>query len=256
LKTKTIIKVLSGILLIFAGGCTVNKIGNNQPEKLAAAENKPNVILVTISSLRKDHVSCLGYDRKTTPKFDEFAKSNILFTNAFAASSWQMPAVGSIFTSMYPSDHGATHISNKLNAKVQTLASVLKKNGYYTAGFGCNPRLTSEYGFDNGFDFYDDYSVSMMLSSMSFGQKGGIEIDKRRTNDLVNDAVIRWLGNNTHKPFFLSVHYYDTHWDYLPDEPFNTLFDPDYAGDIDGHQYLLHSHFTATCLLTEMLNIS
>jgi len=234
MKTRSIIQILSGILLIFAGGCSVHNLKNTPQEKLTITKNRPNIVLVTISSLRADHVSCLGYTRETTPNFDRFAKDNILFTNVFATSSWQMPAVGSIFTSLYPSEHGATHINNKLSPNVQTLAGVLKENGYYTAGFGCNPRLTGDYGFDRGFDFYDDYSVDMMLSSMSFGQEDSIEINKRRTNDLVNDAVIRWLSNNTHNPFFLSVHYYDNHWDYLPPPPYDTLFDPDYTGDIDG----------------------
>ncbi len=234
MNTKSIIKVLGAILLVFAGGCSVHNLKSDHQEKLAAIENSPNVILVTISSLRADHVSCLGYERQTTPNFDKFARDNILFTNVFATSSWQMPAMGSIFTSLYPGEHQATHINNKLDQNVQTLAGILKENGYYTAGFGCNPRLTSDYGFDKGFDFYDDYSVDMMLSSMSFGQEDSIDINKRRTNDLINDAVIRWLANNTHKPFFLSVHYYDNHWDYLPPPPYDTLFDPDYTGDIDG----------------------
>lgn len=234
MKTKTIIKLLSIILLTFAGGCSVGNLKGSDQEIFAVNKNSPNVILITINSLRADHVSSLGYDRQTTPNFDKFAADNLLFTNAFATSSWQMPAVGSIFTSLYPSDHGATHINKKLSSKVQTLAGILKENGYYTAGFGCNPRLSADYGFDKGFDFYDDYSAAMMLSSMSFGQEDAIDINKRRTNDLINDAVVRWLQNNTHRPFFLSVHYYDNHWDYLPPPPYDTLFDPDYTGDIDG----------------------
>jgi len=234
MQIQSVIKILSGILLVFAGGCSVNNLQSQSQEKLAPTANMPNVILVTISSLRADHVSSLGYDRQTTPNFDKFAKDNILFTNAFATSSWQMPTVGSIFTSLYPGEHGATHINKKLSRNVLTLAGILKENGFYTAGFGCNPRLSADYGFDKGFDFYDDYSVSMMLSSMSFGQAESIDINKRRTNDLVNDAAIRWLQKNTHKPFFLSVHYYDNHWDYLPPAPYDTLFDPDYAGYIDG----------------------
>ena len=234
MNIRLVIKILSCIILVSSGGCRIDNLQTVKPEKLKQVKNRPNVILITISSLRADHVSSLGYDRQTTPNFDRFAKDNIIFTNAFATSSWQMPSVGSILTSLYPTKHGATHINNKLGQKVRTLAEILKENGFYTAGFGCNPRLSADYGFDQGFDFYDDYSVLMMLSSMSFGQEDSIDINKRRTNDLVNDAVVRWLQNNTHKPFFLSVHYYDNHWDYLPPAPYDTLFDPDYQGDIDG----------------------
>ncbi|MHC4396868.1 MAG: sulfatase [Planctomycetota bacterium] len=234
LKIRLVIKILSCVILVFAGGCRIDNLQIVRPEKLTQIKNRPNVILITISSLRADHVSSLGYDRQTTPNFDRFAKDNIIFTNAFATSSWQMPSIGSIFTSLYPTEHGATHINNKLGQEVRTLAEILKENSFYTAGFSCNPRLSGDYGFDQGFDFYDDYSASMMLSSMSFGQEDSFDINKRRTNDLVNDAVVRWLQNNTHSSFFLFVHYYDNHWDYLPPTPYNAIFDPDYQGDIDG----------------------
>ena len=234
MKRQTFLRILGCVFFVFVGGGSVNHVERLEREKLTSIKNRPNVILIIISSLRADHVSSLGYERQTTPNFDKFAEGNILFSNAFATSSWQMPAVGSIYTSLHPTKHGATHINNKLNPKVQTLAGVLRENDFYTAGFGCNPRLSSDYGFDRGFDFYDDYSVSMMLSNMSFGRDDSFDINKSRTNDYVNDAVIRWLQNNTHSPFFLSVHYYDNHWDYLPPAPYDTLFDSDYAGNIDG----------------------
>ena len=201
---------------------------------LSRVTNNRNVILITISSLRADHVSSLGYSRGTTESFDNFAQQNILFAHAFATSSWQMPAMGSIFTSLYPSRHGATHINKGLDPNIPTLAEKLAENGFHTAGFCCNPRLSTEYGFARGFDYYDDYSIAMLLSNMSLDRTDSLDINKRRTNDLINDAAIRWVQNNTHKPFFLFVHYYDNHWDYLPPPPFNTLYDPDYTGDISG----------------------
>ena len=135
MKIRLAIKISSCILLVFAAGCGTNKLQTEKPEKLTQIKSKPNIILITISSLRADHVRSLGYYRDTTPNFDDFAEKNILFTNAFATSSWQMPAIGSIFTSLYPNEHEATHIDNKLSRKVQTLAEILKANGFYTAGF-------------------------------------------------------------------------------------------------------------------------
>ena len=191
-------------------------------------------MLVTINSLRADHTSCLGYHRSTTVNFDSFAKKNALFTNAFASSSWQMPSTGSIFTSLFSDSHGATHINKSMNQEVKTMAEILGENGYYTAGFCCNPRLSSTHGFAQGFDFYDDYSVSMILSSMNFNPAENFDINKLRTNDLVNDAVIRWLGNSKQEQVFLFVHYYDNHWDYLPPAPYDTLYNPNYNGSLDG----------------------
>lgn len=198
------------------------------------ADSRKNVILITISSLRADHVTCLGYNRDTTPNFDEFAKQNILFTNAFGTSSWMMPAHGSIFTSLYPSIHGATHIDNYLRNEPNTLAGILSDNGYYSIGFSCGPRLDREYGYGQGFDMYDDYSVVLMLESLAFGNKANLDINTQRTNDLINDAAVGWLKKTTHKPFFMFVHYYDNHWDYLPPSPYDKLYDSDYDGPIDG----------------------
>ena len=201
----------------------------------ASADDRPqyNVILITISSLRADHVGSLGYERDTTPNLDKFAKENILFSNAFAVSGWMIPAHGSIFTSLYPGRHGATHIENKLSNEHQTLAEILKKNGYYCAGFCCNPRLDDEHGFARGFDLYDDYSVQIMLESLAF-ENAAVDIDKQRTNALINDAAVNWLQNNSHRPFFMFVHYYDNHWDYTPPPPYRDLYDPGYTGPIDG----------------------
>jgi arylsulfatase A-like enzyme len=237
-----IVKIKSAfvtILLLTAvfvvNGCVGNKKMARQCD-IPISNSKKNVILITVSTLRADHVGCMGYGRDTTPNFDVFAKKNILFKNAFATSSWAMPSMGSIFTSRYPSQHGATHINKSLGADNYTLAQMLKDHGYYTIGFCCNPRLSSDYGFARGFDLYDDYSASIILQSMSFEKEDSLETNKRRTNDLVNDAAMRWLKNNTHKPFFLSVHYYDNHWDYLPPSPYNTLYDPNYKGTLDGRQ--------------------
>lgn len=215
------------------GGC--NLIGKgfgtrNRPKLKVRA----NVILITISTIRADHVSCFGYQRDTTPNFDKFGKSNTLFLNAFATSSWAMPTHGSIFTSLFPSVHGATGINKRLTDKFNTLAEILTANGYHCAGFCCNPRLSASRGFAQGFDIYDDYSVETTLNSLTLEGNGRFDINKRRSNDLINDAAIRWLQNNTHKPFFMFLHYYDNHWDYLPPEPYDKLYDGDYKGSIDG----------------------
>jgi arylsulfatase A-like enzyme len=194
------------------------------------------VIFITISTLRADHVGGLGYNRDTTVYLDSFAEKNILFRKAFATSGWMMPAHGSIITSLYPGCHRATHIDNSLDDEHHTLAEILRDNGYYCVGFCCNPRLDDEHGFAQGFDIYDDYSVSIMLDAMAFGIGQDVDINRRRTNDLINDAAIRWLQNNTHKPFFMFVHYYDNHWDYLPPPPYDRLYDPNYRGPIDGRQ--------------------
>lgn len=222
------------IVIICLTVALVSETARAKDDGTQVSDLSMNVILITISSLRADHVSCFGYIRDTTPNFDAFAKKNVLFRNAFATSGWMMPAHGSIFTSLYPSVHGAIHIDKSLGNEHYTLAEILADNGFYCVGFCCNPHLDREHGFAQGFDLYDDYSVSIMLESLAFGD--GVNINKQRTNALINDAAIRWLRNHTHRPFFMFLHYYDNHWNYLPPPPYSERYDPNYNGPIDGTQ--------------------
>ena len=110
MKKQSIIWIIICFILVLSESCSINKLNHQKERNFIAYSGQPNIILITISSLRADHVSCAGYNRQTTHNFDRFAKGNILFTNAFATSSWQMPAVGSIFTSLYPTDHGSSYV--------------------------------------------------------------------------------------------------------------------------------------------------
>ena len=184
--------------------------------------------MVTINSLRADRAEAM-------PFFEKFADENVRFSNMYATSGWMMPANGSVFTGLYPKGHGATHINKALDANSVTLAKVLKGNGYMTAGFCCNPRLSSSYGFAQGFDYYDDFTVDVILGNMAFdGEK--VDINKNRTNDIINDCARGWLGKNYDKKFFMFVHYYDCHWDYLPTEKYRKQFCGDYDGEITGRE--------------------
>jgi len=225
--------IFFAFVILFIPGCSF-ECGKVSKRGLVRDRTCPNVILITISSLRADHIGCFGYERQTSPFFDEFARENIVFTECFSTSSWMMPATGSIFTSLYPYEHKASHIDKSLSSESDTLAEVLSQEGYWTAGFCCNPRLSSERGFAQGFSYYDDYSFELLLDSVIFGEGGDVEINSSRSNGLINGAVTRWLGNNSHEPFFLFVHYYDNHWDYSPPSPYDELFDGDYNGDMDG----------------------
>jgi arylsulfatase A-like enzyme len=230
-KCSIVPSAITAVLVIAAPAL---KGGNVDVSGLQVSDPPGNVILITISTLRADHVSCLGYERNTTPNFDAFAGENVLFKNAFAVSGWMMPVHGSIFTALYPGLHGATHINKSLGDEHYTLAEILADNGYYCVGFCCNPRLDEDHRFAQGFDIYDDYSVSMIFRSLAFGHEKPFDINKQRTNALINDAAIRWLQNNTHKPFFMFIHYYDNHWDYLAPSPYCELYDPEYDGPVDG----------------------
>ncbi|MHC4478907.1 MAG: sulfatase [Planctomycetota bacterium] len=214
-------------------GVQLNSPAANQPK----ACDRPNVLMIAVETLRADHVGCLGYLRNTTPTLDGLAKQGVVFSRAMATSSWTMPTIMSVFTSLYPGLHGMTDWAKQLPAGTTTLAHVLKANGYITAAFVSNPALDGDCGFDRGFDLYDDFSVRLSLRSGLFGDSGRISTniyDGALTNDLVNRLAINWLQKNHSCRFFMFVFYFDAHHDYIPPPPYDTMFDPNYDGAIDG----------------------
>jgi arylsulfatase A-like enzyme len=198
---------------------------------------RPNVLLIGVETLRADHLGCLGYLRNTTPTLDRLAKQGVVFSRAMATSSWTMPTTMSVFTALYPGVHQMTGWDKKLPAATTTLAQILKRNGYRTAAFVGNPALDADYGFDRGFDLYDDFSVRLSLQSGLFADNEQVTkniYDGALTNEAVNRAAGNWLAGNYSQPFFMFVFYFDTHHDYVPPPPYDTMFDPNYDGTVNG----------------------
>lgn len=223
------------------GTCNSHNLTNITENSLSVKKTKqshqPNVLLIGVETLRADHVGCLGYRRNTTPTLDKLAKEGAVFSRAIATSSWTKPAVMSVFTSLYPAIHKVTDFHKKLSEKINTLAEMLKENGYITAAFVCSPNLDSCYGFSRGFNLYDDFSVQLSLLFNLFGYNNIAVQDiynEAVTNETVNRVALRWLQENHDKPFFMFVFYFDPHHDYIPPPPFDTVFDPNYKGSIDG----------------------
>ena len=215
---------------------TLRAEDNRSVADKAGQTGKPNVLLIGVETLRADHVSCLGYTRATTPTLDKLAKEGALFSKAIATSSWTMPTNMSIFTSLYPGVHKTTDYQKKLPQGRSTLADIMKTQGYTTAAFVSNPTLGSQYGFSQGFDLYDDFSVDLDLGLNLFedNDKGGKKVHNAMTSKAVNRSAISWLQKNYDNPFFMFVFYFDPHYDYIPPPPFDTIFDPNYDGRTDG----------------------
>jgi arylsulfatase A-like enzyme len=171
---------------------------------------RPNVLLITIDTLRADHLSCYGYPRATSPFIDTLASRGTLFENAYATSSWTAPAMASIFTGLYPRQHGVLHgfveakgrIANQetLSADFLTLAELLRDAGYTTFGVSSNGHMTDKTGFDQGFDHF---------TSMWFAW-----------SPAPNRAVENWSSQIRNAvPWFLWVHYFDPHGPYFARRP-------------------------------------
>jgi arylsulfatase A-like enzyme len=187
----------------------------------------PNVLLISIDSLRADHLSGYGYDRQTSPRIDELAQQGVRFSSAVTSSPWTLPSHMSLFTGLDALSHGVWQHNRRLASDVPTLTQALKASGYETGGVVAGPFLSASWGFGRGFDFYDDFSV---------GRLGGGADHRQITSPRVLDAAARWIGQWNDgaraKPFFLFVHFWDVHYDYRPPVPYDRAFETGYAGPI------------------------
>ncbi len=178
----------------------------------ARPANERNVILITVDTLRADHLGAYGYARNTSPNLDRFAKEGILFRYAFSHAPSTNPSFSSIMTSHYP--HETKVFSNfyLLPPGAVTMAEILKANGYHTAAINSHQSLRRGSGFEQGFDEYDDRLEDLVLGR------------QERIAPKTTLAAIKWLEDNYTKKFFLWVHYNDPHGPYTPPPPYNTMF--------------------------------
>lgn len=227
-------------------------------------DSRPNILLIVMDTARAQTV--LG-NEAVMPNFHEFASEGTLFTNAFSTAPWTLPSHASIFTGQYTSDHG-THAGNKeFDPDDATLAEELQKSGYQTIGFSNNVWISSEFGFDRGFD---TLRTSMQLveggadlgtiakENDGIGAQAGAAIKKLFRRDghrtlinglyskflreryddgarVTNWRIKRWLSRhgNQKQPFFMFVNYLEPHLEYEPPEKFKYRFLPDDLNESD-----------------------
>ena len=192
---------------------------------------RPDIVLVSIDSLRADHLSGYGYDRRTTPNLDALAETGLRFTDARSASPWTLPSHMTMFTGLWPLQHQVIEDDLALAPSVPVIAEALQKAGYATAGFASTIYVGGQYGFSRGFDSYQDYDLTESVNLAH----------SVRVNRVVDDALAWMKGNAAGKPVFLFVHIYDVHYPYLAPEPWDAKFD--YAGPVEELKYRSYQWF-------------
>jgi arylsulfatase A-like enzyme/Tfp pilus assembly protein PilF len=193
------------------------------------AANNLNVILVTIDTLRADHLGCYGDTGAETPNIDRIAAEGTRFTYTYAQVPFTLPSHASLFTSTYPMWNGVRDSAGPpLAAEQVTLAEVFKQNRYATGAFTAAFVVDGFFGLNQGFDTYYD-NFPPRDASMTAGEEAGLQ----RRADEVLAVALEWLKKNSQGPFFTWIHFYDPHHPYDPPEPFRSRhWDRLYDGEI------------------------
>ena len=190
-------------------------------------KSAPNVVLITIDTLRADHLGCYGYKQIKTPNIDGLAADSSRFERAYTVVPVTLPSHTAMLTGTYPMLSGMHDFSaNKLSPQQVTMATVLKQAGYATGAVVASAVLDSRFGLNQGFDFYYDHFDFSRLEESNLDEM-------ERPGNVVADQALDWLGKNSQKKFFLWMHLYDPHYPYRPPEPYSREYaSQPYDGEI------------------------
>lgn len=173
------------------------------------------IVLVSIDTLRRDHVGAYGYARPTTPRLDALAAQGLVLDDAVSSSSWTLPAHLSMLTGADPGAHGGIDLQHGFNRRLPILPDLLRAQGYATRAVTSHLYVSGVYGLDAGFDTLD------------FRQ------DRKAAE--VADRAMAQLDRVGDRPFFLFLHFYDPHWHYDPPPETLRLFEQSYGGTLSGN---------------------
>ena len=207
--------VLAGLalLLVLTGACSAPN----------AASGPPHVILITIDTLRADHLTSYGHPATRTPNLDGLAERGVRFDQVTTAAPTTLASHTSIFTGRYPRAHGVPRNGFTVHSNNVTLAEALGQSGYRTAGFIGSFALESRFGISQGFSHWDE-AFEQFVDGRNHDQN-------QRPAGAVTDAVLDWLDgvDADEAPLFLFAHYFDPHASYAPPAEFARAHVPDGA---------------------------
>ena len=247
---------LIGLVLTFGFMVEQRPIDVREVESLPVDGARPNVVLISLDTVRADRMSIYG-GRAATPHLNNFLQTATLYRRAAAPSNYTFASHASLFTGLYPSRHVAHFVEfieeRPLEIRFRTLAERLAGRGYYTMGVVANyGYLGSGMGLTRGFHYYD-YAAPVMflgesrdiylrhvardvIARFSSSQQADVRFHDARE---ITRRVSERLGRVQHagRPFFLFVNYMDAHWPYLPPEPFDRMY-PGKIGNFTTRRYM------------------
>jgi len=176
-----------------------------------------NVILISIDSLRADHLGCYGYPRETSPNINLMSRDSVLFKKCISQGTSTLVSHAAMLTSLIPAHHGASMTKQmRLPDKVETFAQILKNNQYATVSFNDGGQLSTKFGLNRGFDHYDDHPKDRKILKLLFRK--------------IVDKSIDWIEKNQRKKFFMFLHTFEVHHPYAPKKKYLEHFERGYSG--------------------------
>ena len=184
----------------------------------ATRKPAPNVILITIDTVRADHLGCYGNQNIQTPTLDALGHDGVIFDRAIAQVPLTWPSHTAILTGLYPFQNGVQDFTGQpLDSRFRSVAQAFQQHGYATGAVVSAFVLDRSWGLARGFDFYDD-----AFSPESFASRDLGLVDRRAGESV--DHALAWLKKNSRRPFFFWLHLYDPHSPYDPPEPFRSQY--------------------------------
>ncbi|NQZ96733.1 MAG: sulfatase [Myxococcales bacterium] len=182
-----------------------------------AAEPAANILLISIDTLRADHLHAYGYDRRTSPAIDRMAQEGVRFADVVAASSWTLPGHATMLTGLDPASHGVVAFrgDSSLPGEVEMLAERFAAAGFRTAAFAGGGWVSSRQGFDRGFERFRSAEQTFRFSGRL----------KRAVRNAWN-----WISRHRNERFFFFLHTYQVHMPYKPPRPYDRMFDRGLTG--------------------------
>ncbi len=220
---------MGGLLLSTAlSGCWRGKPGP-LPE---GDPGRPDIVLISIDTLRADHLESYGHHRKTSPWFDQLAAEGTRFAFSRSSSPWTLPSHTTMLSGQLPKTHMVVEDKHVLPESTPVLPELLQAAGYKTGGFVATLYVSRKFNFDRGFDGFSDFDINSERQNL----RGEVLAEH-----VVDEALRWWAEQPAGQPVFLFLHSYDVHYEYDPPGDYGTLFDR--APNSKDRKYKNYHHF-------------
>jgi arylsulfatase A-like enzyme len=194
-----------------------------------APERPRSLVLISLDTLRPDHLSCYGHERETSPAIDALAARGVRFADASSSAPWTLPAHATMFTGLYPSRHGVKDYAHRLRAESVTLAEILAQEGFQTWAV-----INTWNIADPRFEIFQGFAASDVEYVRETRTAAGAQVIENTGARVAERARARLAARDRARPFFLFVHFYDAHTDFTPAAEYRQRFVAPYAGRIQG----------------------